>query len=624
MTDAPPTGAASQAANMGNALLQTPVTAGLQADLQMALQGGMLTSAFQPIADLRTGSILGYEALVRGPAGSHLHDPAILFHVARASGKAAQLEKQCLRVHMEQFSRLGVQGKLFLNMGAEVLAMSGQEAGMLLSQTGALSPANVVLEIVGAQAVPDCSQLRQAVTEYRSVGVRIAMDGLGEGYSSLRLWVELCPEYIKIDKYLVRNINKDLLKQQFVRSICDIARRSGARVIAGGIETLQEFHWIRSQGIRYGQGFFLAAPGYSPASRLRAEILAVLPTPALHQQFSTSEHLTPTVNSILREVPAVEHTRPIAHVYAIFSAHIELQLVAVLRDGMPMGLIPRARLLERMARPSYRAQHGRQPCAKFIQTQPIIVDHQTSLQDIGHLISEVTSDHQFDGFIITKQGNYLGVGTGFDLIREITALQIKAAKYANPLTQLPGGVPINDHIDVLLKSRITFCVCYVDLDNFKPFNDLYSYRKGDAIIQTAASLLGEHIDRDIDFLGHIGGDDFIIVFRSPDWRSRCQRILDRFALETVIFYQPEHLAAGGYTIENRQGVPVFHPLVSLSIGVVKVAAGMSLTSYQIAEFASLAKAQAKKIPGNSLFVERRSLVPDSALQAPRKDNDAGA
>src|SRR5690606_1785465 len=288
----------------------------------------------------------------------------------------------------------------------------------------------------------------------------------------------------------------------------DIARKSGAQVIAEGIETIHELNWVRSLGIRYGQGYFLSAPAYPPASSLRADILAMLPTPVAHKPFLTSDlhHLAPTVLSILRSVPAVEHTRHIEEVYDIFSEQTELQLVAVLCDEVPIGLIPRARMLERMARPFYRERYGKKPCASFIVHQPIIVDHQTSLQDIGHLISEVTSDHQFDGFIITKQGSFLGVGTGFDLIREITALQIRAAKYANSLTQLPGGVPINEHIDVLLKSDVAFTVCYVDLDNFKPFNDLYSYRKGDAVIQTAASLLGKHIDQDIDFLGHIGGD----------------------------------------------------------------------------------------------------------------------
>src|SRR5690606_24644138 len=191
--------------------------------------------------------------------------------------------------------------------------------------------------------------------------------------------------------------------------------------------------------------------------------------------------------------------------------------------------------------------------------------------------------------------------------REITQMQIHAARYANPLTQLPGNVPINEHIEALLESESPFAVCYVDLDNFKPFNDLYSYRKGDEIIQITAKLLRECADADTDFVGPLGGDDFIVVFKSQDWLSRCQHVLDSFAGETAPFYRSEHVEAGGYVTENRQGIEVFHPLVSISLGVVKVSTALPYSSYQIAEFAALAKSEAKKIAGNSLFIERRSL-----------------
>src|SRR5690606_29313798 len=150
---------------------------------------------------------------------------------------------------------------------------------------------------------------------------------------------------------------------------------------------------------------------------------------------------------------------------------------------------------------------------------PLIVDHQISLQKLGHLITESRPQHLSDGFIITERGRYIGVGTGFDLIREITQMQIHAARYANPLTQLPGNVPINEHIEALVDSEATFSVCYVDLDHFKPFNDLYSYRKGDEAIQITAGLLRAHTDPGCDFVGHIGGDDFIVVSEAPTGAS---------------------------------------------------------------------------------------------------------
>src|SRR5690606_14611276 len=113
---------------------------------------------------------------------------------------------------------------------------------------------------------------------------------------------------------------------------------------------------------------------------------------------------------------------------------------------------------------------------------------------LGHLIAEVSSQHLSDGFIIVEDGCCIGVGNGQDLIREITQMQLNAARYANPLTQLPGNVPVSEYIDGLLQSGTLFAVCHCDLDNFKPFNDLYGYRKGDEVIQMTADLLRECTD----------------------------------------------------------------------------------------------------------------------------------
>jgi diguanylate cyclase (GGDEF)-like protein len=211
----------------------------------------------------------------------------------------------------------------------------------------------------------------------------------------------------------------------------------------------------------------------------------------------------------------------------------------------------------------------------------------------------------FNGFIITDQGRYLGMGTGHDLMREITQMQINAARYANPLTQLPGNVPINEHIDRLLQSGARFTACYADLDHFKPYNDVYGYRKGDDVIQLTGRTLSTCCDPTRDFIGHIGGDDFIILFQSEDWESRCKHMLDAFAAAVPDHYSSEDFERGGYVSEDRRGNKVFHALVSLSLGVVRVEPGQYLSHHQIATAASEAKKEAKKIPGNSLFIERR-------------------
>jgi len=236
---------------------------------------------------------------------------------------------------------------------------------------------------------------------------------------------------------------------------------------------------------------------------------------------------------------------------------------------------------------------------------PILTEQDTSLQDLSNLLVQAESHHLSNGFIITDRGQYMGLGTGHDLLREITQMQIDAARHANPLTQLPGNVPINDHIEYLLQSGVEFCICYCDLDLFKPFNDVYGYRKGDDMIQATGRVLQQACDPELDFIGHIGGDDFLILFQSEDWEKRCRSILNNFDAETRSFYYDEDVERGGYYTDDRQGNRIFHRLVSVSLGAVKIEPSQYSSPHQIASAATRAKKQAKKIPGNSLFIERR-------------------
>ncbi len=582
----------------------------MQANFHKVLLDKALTPLYQPIVDLQSGKIIGYEGLIRGPSDSPLHAPTKLLSVARLCGQTVELERLCRRIHIDKFLALGLTGKLFLNMSPDALMMPANDVGASLQypQMVGMSPDNIVIELTESEATAKSySLLRQAVADYRRFGLQIAIDDLGEGFSSLRLWSELRPEYVKIDKYFVQGIDTDAVKRQFVLSIFEMAQQSKSLVIAEGIETEDELDAVRSLGIQYGQGYLLGRPAAAPGAVLPLATLQLLAPPNKRPLMNDAYKSVTTARKILRSVPTVIDSTPINAVYDIFKKQPELQVLAVLREGAPVGLIHRLRMLDRLARPYHRELYGNKPCDQFIENAPLIVDHHTSLQELGYQFTEANPHHLSDGFIITEKGQFIGVGTGFDLIREITQMQIHAARYANPLTQLPGNVPINEHIETLLANEEPFVVCYCDLDYFKAFNDLYSYRKGDEVIQITANLLREHINSNMDFVGHIGGDDFIVVFKSKNWAELCQKILDQFYQATAHLYEPEHLERGGYVTENRQGVEVFHGLVSISLGVVEVNMALPFSSHHIAEFAAVAKSEAKKIPGNSLFVERRSL-----------------
>lgn len=568
-----------------------------------------LTAIFQPIALIGKGDIAGYEGLIRGPADSPFHSPLNLFRAAIENGFAVEVEYLSRQIVLESFTRLNLQGKLFLNVSPECLLQRHARNGETLSfmRKLGLDPDRVVIELTENQRTYDYNLLREAARHYRDMGFEIAIDDLGEGFSSLRLWSELRPEYVKIDMHFIQGIDQNPVKHQFVSSIQQIAKKSGTKVIAEGVETDAELQVIKDLGIAHCQGFYIARPSGQPAMKLPAEVVKVLEksmVPVSCQGSGAGQKMD-SVIKLLRKCKTVGPDTSNEVVYQMFLNDPDMQALPVVKNGLPVGLINRNALIDKLARPFRHELFGKKPCTLLMDADPLIVGKNMGIYELSRMIAEADQHHLVNGFIITDQGQYLGMGTGHDLVREITQMQIVAARYANPLTLLPGNVPINEQIDLLLKEGAEFCACYCDLDHFKPFNDVFGYYSGDEVIQLTGKILSEVCDGETDFIGHIGGDDFIVLFQSADWEARCQRALERFEKAILTFFSDEERMRNGYFSKDRHGEKAFYPLTSLSIGAVQVEASNQMSHHKISSAAAEAKKLAKGIPGNSLFIERR-------------------
>ncbi len=567
-----------------------------------------LSALFQPVMDLSNGMFLGFEGLIRGPADGPLHSPANLFGAARQQGLTLEVEMLCRQVVLESFIAQKLPGKIFLNISPETLTHPSFKNGQTLAylENLGIDPQRVIIEITENQPTFDFEAMRNALLHYRSMGFQIAMDDLGEGFSSLRLWSELRPEFVKIDMHFVQGVNADPLKQQFLRSIQSIAQSSGTQVIAEGIESEAEFRVIRDMGVACGQGYFIARPNHTPPLNAPAEVGCLVNTHrAIEQPYSSKRSIT--VSTLMRYVAPFQPETAIEKIIAHFSENPKMRAIPVVKHGRPVGLINRYEFVDSFAQPFRGELLGNKLCMDMMNAEPLLVEKSTPIHELSKFLSASGIEHFTDGFIITEQGRYVGVGTVQDLLREITNAQIETARYANPLTLLPGNVPINEHIEYLLQSDKSFAVCYADLDHFKPFNDVYGYRKGDEVIQFTSRILGRACDPNRDFIGHIGGDDFIMVMQSPDWGKRCNQALSSFANTSMVLYEEGHRCIGGYLSEDRQGRIVHHPLPTLSIGAIWAVAGMFHSHHEISESVTVAKKMAKKTPGNSLFIERRDL-----------------
>jgi len=599
-------------------------------ELRNILAEGLLVPVFQPIVDFRARSIFGYEALIRGPEGGSLHSPDQLFAAAKRAGLALELEHACREASLRGFAAQSLVGRLFLNVTPGCLLdpqlMNGHTQA-LLRELGL--PANrIVLELTENQQITDLPGIQEALLHYRGRGFQIAIDDLGEGFANLRMWSDLRPEFVKIDKHFVHGIADDRIKYHFVRAMQDLAEICNASLVAEGIERAEDFNCIRDMGIACGQGYFIARPAPKPPRHLPPAVSSALDQRRISlTPLASGSGKLPTARTLLRAIEplSISATNDVA--IARFEADPELYVLPVVNAGQPVGMLNRHSLIDRFARPFRRELYGSKSCDLFMDHAPLIVDEQASIQELALMLALAPKHYLYDGFIVTGDGKYLGVGSSQDLMATITEMQISAARYANPLTQLPGNVPINEHIDRMLGADVDFVAAYIDIDNFKPFNDNFGYRRGDDVIQTLGQLVCEAVDQRNDFVGHIGGDDFFVVFQSVDWEIRCWQLIRSFAERMDAMIGPEERAQGGYMAENRRGELGFQSLPTLSIGAVRVQSGQFESHREVAAAASVAKKQAKKrakdpggVIGGSVFIERRRLGADIVVPASRQLN----
>ena len=568
------------------------------------LERNQLTPLFQPILSFTENRIYGYEALIRGPAESPLHMPVMLFDDAARGARLAEVDLRCRQACLEAWQRLQLPGKLFLNISPASMVQPGFRHGEMLEMMNAVgvAPGQVVMELTEHAPISDYVMLREAAALYKSMGFEIAIDDMGAGYSSLRLWSELRPDYVKIDMHFVQGIHQDRNKRQFAQSIMEIAHGLNCKVIAEGVECKEEYQTLHGMGVTLAQGYYFARPEALPP--------ATLPVHSFPSGYSGGGYIpglsrSATAAALISTRPTVDPDTLVEEVGELFHAMHNLTALPVVKDDVPLGLVRRNQLMNVLASRYGRELHGKKPVSQLMERRPLIVDKNLPLEKLSKLVTSEDDLYLSDEFIITAKGRYLGMGTIVQLLRKITDLQVRNARYSNPLTLLPGSVPINERLDGLIAKRWGFVMCYCDLDNFKPFNDTYGYSRGDEAIKLLARILVDSAHKRHDFVGHVGGDDFIVIFLSQNWQQRCQNILHRFEREVLELYPEEHRTAAGIWAKDRRGSEMFYPIMSVSLAAVEAPRGRFASHHEIAARVSEVKEHAKNIAGNSLFIDRR-------------------
>jgi EAL domain-containing protein (putative c-di-GMP-specific phosphodiesterase class I) len=223
---------------------------------------GQVRSVYEPIVDVKSRTVYGYEALARGPEGSELHSPAALFASAEEEDLLFQLDCLCRRSALDGARDFPRDSKLFVNVRPTTIHDPNFHADALghTLELCNLSPGDVVFEISEQESIQNFAIFREVRDYFGKLGFKIALDDVGAGYASLESVMELAPEYIKVDRAFVAGIDEDPMRQELLRALQSVAEKLGARIIGEGLDTLEELETLDRLGISFGQGWLFGKP----------------------------------------------------------------------------------------------------------------------------------------------------------------------------------------------------------------------------------------------------------------------------------------------------------------------------------------------------------------------------
>lgn len=244
-------------------------------ELRRIVRSGDVNIHYQPIVHLQTGEVLGYEALTRIPSGGVFETTEMLFTFAERSDHILELERLCRLVSIQGAVGLRAPQKLFLNCSAPGFTDPELFGYTLVEQAEkiGLKPGDIVIEITERVAMTAWQKFRRSVAALRLIGLQVALDDMGSGYSSLSSLADVEPHYLKVDRSLIHELSKSMVKQRLMKSLLAMATEMGARVIAEGVETADDFRVLRDMNVELAQGYLFARPAESlSATRLELPV----------------------------------------------------------------------------------------------------------------------------------------------------------------------------------------------------------------------------------------------------------------------------------------------------------------------------------------------------------------
>jgi diguanylate cyclase (GGDEF)-like protein len=445
----------------------------------------------------------------------------------------------------------------------------------------------------------------------KSSGCRIALDDFGSGFANFEMFYFSEPDYLKLDRFLITDIHKDVRKRKFCTHIINLAHFFGISVIAEGVESVEEFLACRDMGIDLIQGYFIQKP-----TIVTDEIIPIYKEVeelfnSNRRKITQDSHL---VQNEMVQLKPIHQNGRMEELLDKIGANPDYPFVPVVdSNDIPVGIISETNLKKYLYKPYgkellFNKSHT-PSIRKFIKRCPII----EITIPLEQMLEIFVANSDAEGIIITKDLKYYGFMTAQSLLNTLNEKNLAFARDMNPLTKLPGNNLINGYLNKAFKDEeMAYMFVYFDFDNFKPFNDRFGFRQGDRAIMLFADILKENMSGAETFKGHIGGDDFFCAAgcseKNPDAckniMSTIKKIINDFTDTAASFYAAKELEAGEYTAKARSGEIKTFPLLTVSAAIIRIPEGERGTnSDELSNVLAKLKKEAKMSDSKMAYID---------------------
>ncbi|MBM7564092.1 diguanylate cyclase (GGDEF)-like protein [Paenibacillus sacheonensis] len=304
------------------------------------------------------------------------------------------------------------------------------------------------------------------------------------------------------------------------------------------------------------------------------------------------------IGALAKPIPSFHLEALVSDLARMFETNPQVQGAVIASEGRPLGLVMKENMNQLLAGQFGLPLYWNRSIAKIMDEEALVVDASWPVEQVSQMAMARDISRLYHVVIIMRDQRLIGAASVRSILECITQLRTEEALTASPLTGLPGNAAIQRELQRRIDAGRPFAIVYADLDYFKWYNDCFGFSQGDELIRFLADVLQQETVQEGprgDFVGHIGGDDFILLIESDDADLHCRQMITRFNEGVAAFYGDADVSS----VTDRSGNPVAQEGVALSLSLLLWDGSEHVTTSIISQAAARLKKQAKAISGSA-------------------------